>query len=189
MTSYSAWALPEHTLWAPKRGTTRPVSPLLTKATTTSSVSAEPSIFSYIAPSFFDRPFVRRLSAVLSRPRWPPMASPAKSSTVSPRKSSSPGLSVRTGRERSSSIVKVEKVGEQSQADALDLGVYENLNAEWVNRKGVSTSTWTAPAPHTTDGGRPTNLQAHGSFIPSLSSPARSSLTLSLACARISAGR
>ena len=67
------------------------------------------------------------------------MASPAKSSTLSPRKSGSPGLSVRVSRERSSSIVKVEKLGDESQADVLDQSVYDNLNAEWVNRKGASS--------------------------------------------------
>ena len=65
------------------------------------------------------------------------MSSPAKTSTVSPRKSASPGLSVRVGRERSASLVKVEKLNDESQADVLDQGVYENLNAEWVNRKGA----------------------------------------------------
>ncbi len=64
-------------------------------------------------------------------------ATRTSSSTLSP-KSASPGLSVRTGRERSSSIVKIEKVGEESQEEALDQGVYDNLNAEWVNRKGMS---------------------------------------------------
>lgn len=63
-------------------------------------------------------------------------ATRTSSSTLSP-KSASPGLSVRTGRERSSSIVKIEKVGEESQEEALDQGVYDNLNAEWVNRKGM----------------------------------------------------
>ncbi|EJF62280.1 Orm1 type endoplasmic reticulum protein [Dichomitus squalens] len=65
------------------------------------------------------------------------MAVPATTSTLSPRKSASPSLTVRVGRERSSSIVKVEKVGEESQTDVLDQGVYDNLNAEWVNRKGA----------------------------------------------------
>ncbi|RPD66818.1 Orm1 type endoplasmic reticulum protein [Lentinus tigrinus ALCF2SS1-7] len=65
------------------------------------------------------------------------METPAKTSTISPRKSASPGLTVRTGRERSSSIVKVEKLEEESQADVMDQSVYENLNAEWVNRKGA----------------------------------------------------
>ncbi|KAL1944153.1 hypothetical protein VTO73DRAFT_3338 [Trametes versicolor] len=63
-------------------------------------------------------------------------ATRTSSSTLSP-KSASPGLSVRTGRDRSSSIVKIEKVGEESQEEALDQGVYDNLNAEWVNRKGA----------------------------------------------------
>ena len=66
------------------------------------------------------------------------MDTPVKATTLSPRKSSSPGLSVRVGRERSSSIVKVEKIGDESQADVLDQGIYDNLNAEWVNRKGAS---------------------------------------------------
>lgn len=60
-----------------------------------------------------------------------------KTSTLSP-KSGSPSLSVRVGRERSSSIVKVEKVGEESQEETADQGVYDNVNAEWVNRKGPS---------------------------------------------------
>ncbi|KAI0371606.1 Orm1 type endoplasmic reticulum protein [Pilatotrama ljubarskyi] len=64
------------------------------------------------------------------------MASARTSSTRSP-KSGSPGLSVRVGRERSSSIVKVEKVGEESLEEALDQSVYDNVNAEWVNRKGA----------------------------------------------------
>ncbi|KAH9854990.1 Orm1 type endoplasmic reticulum protein [Lenzites betulinus] len=59
-----------------------------------------------------------------------------KTSTLSP-KSGSPSLSVRVGRERSSSIVKVEKVGEESQEETADQGVYDNVNAEWVNRKGA----------------------------------------------------
>ena len=37
--------------------------------------------------------------------------------------------------------VKVEKVGDENQADVLDQSVYDNLNAEWVNRKGTSTAT------------------------------------------------
>lgn len=47
-------------------------------------------------------------------------------------------LKVRVGRARSSSIVKIETVGEDSQEEGLDQGVYDNLNAEWVNRKGES---------------------------------------------------
>ncbi|KAI0677201.1 Orm1 type endoplasmic reticulum protein [Trametes maxima] len=64
------------------------------------------------------------------------MAAATTSSTLSP-KSASPGLSVRVGRERSSSLVKVEKVGEESQEESLDQSMYDNVNAEWVNRKGA----------------------------------------------------
>ena len=39
------------------------------------------------------------------------------------------------GRRRSSSLVKVEKVGE-TQEELLDQSVYVNVNVEWVNRKG-----------------------------------------------------
>ncbi|KAI0650388.1 Orm1 type endoplasmic reticulum protein [Trametes meyenii] len=64
------------------------------------------------------------------------MAAATTSSTLSP-KSASPRLSVRVGRERSSSLVKVEKVGEESQEESLDQSMYGNVNAEWVNRKGA----------------------------------------------------
>ncbi|TCD70011.1 hypothetical protein EIP91_005261 [Steccherinum ochraceum] len=50
---------------------------------------------------------------------------------------SSSELKVRMGRARSSSIVKVEEVGHDSQEQDLDQGVYDNVNAEWVNRKGA----------------------------------------------------
>lgn len=50
-------------------------------------------------------------------------------------------LKVRVGRARSSSIVKVETVGEDSQEEGLDQSVYDNVNAEWVNRKGESATT------------------------------------------------
>ncbi|THH33536.1 hypothetical protein EUX98_g699 [Antrodiella citrinella] len=53
--------------------------------------------------------------------------------------SSSSELKVRMGRARSSSIVKVESVGQDSQEQDLDQGVYDNVNAEWVNRKGASS--------------------------------------------------
>lgn len=43
------------------------------------------------------------------------------------------------GRARSSSIVKVESVGQDSQEQDTDQGVYGNVNAEWVNRKGESS--------------------------------------------------
>ncbi|KAH8094937.1 Orm1 type endoplasmic reticulum protein [Cristinia sonorae] len=51
--------------------------------------------------------------------------------------SSSSELKVRMGRARSSSIVKVESVGDDSQEQEQDEGVYGNVNAEWVNRKGA----------------------------------------------------
>jgi len=41
------------------------------------------------------------------------------------------------GRDRSGSLVKVEKVGEGSLEQDLDQGAYANINAEWVNRKGA----------------------------------------------------
>lgn len=44
---------------------------------------------------------------------------------------------IRSGRARAPSIVKVEKVGENSQEQVLDQGAYANINAEWVNRKGM----------------------------------------------------
>ncbi|KZT71497.1 Orm1 type endoplasmic reticulum protein [Daedalea quercina L-15889] len=48
------------------------------------------------------------------------------------------GLTVRIpNRSRSSSLVKVEHVGDESQEDALDSAAYENVNVEWVNRKGA----------------------------------------------------
>ncbi|KAL5507934.1 ORM1 [Sanghuangporus vaninii] len=40
------------------------------------------------------------------------------------------------GRRRSSSLVKVENVGE-TQEELLDQSVYVNVNVEWVNRKGA----------------------------------------------------
>ena len=40
-------------------------------------------------------------------------------------------------RARSNSIVKVEEVGE-SQEEVLDQNLYANVNADWVNRKGLS---------------------------------------------------
>lgn len=55
--------------------------------------------------------------------------------------SSSSELKVRVGRTRSSSIVKVETVGEDSQEEGQDQNLYDNVNAEWVNRKGASATT------------------------------------------------
>jgi hypothetical protein len=43
-------------------------------------------------------------------------------------------------RARSSSIVKVEEVGDRSIDEVLDRGAYVNINADWVNAKG--TSPW-----------------------------------------------
>jgi hypothetical protein len=43
------------------------------------------------------------------------------------------------GRARSSSIVKVEEVGNRSTEDALDRSAYANINADWVNAKGRLT--------------------------------------------------
>lgn len=54
--------------------------------------------------------------------------------------SSTSELKVRMGRARSSSLVKVETVGRNSQEEDADQGVYDNVNAEWVNRKGAHTS-------------------------------------------------
>lgn len=33
--------------------------------------------------------------------------------------------------------MKVEEVGERSQEEVLDQSAYANINAEWVNRKGI----------------------------------------------------
>ncbi len=45
-------------------------------------------------------------------------------------------LKVRMGRARSSSLLKVDTVGQNGQEEDLDQNLYENVNAEWVNRKG-----------------------------------------------------
>ena len=42
---------------------------------------------------------------------------------------------VRQKRSRSRSVLKVEHV-DSSNEEALDQAAYENINAEWVNRKG-----------------------------------------------------
>ena len=70
------------------------------------------------------------MSSVLSSPK---LGVPAVTIETS---SSSSQLKVRVGRQRSSSLVKVETVGEDSQEEGLDQSVYDNVNAEWVNRKG-----------------------------------------------------
>ena len=134
------------------------------------------------------------------------MTTATTSSTLSP-KSGSPGLTVRVGRERSSSIVKVEKVGEESQEEALDQSVYDNVNAEWVNRKGLShlTQLHTPLPPRTSSvaswavwramedevwqaADRAYRAQVHGSFIQFSSSPGRLSSTLYLECGKRLAG-
>lgn len=40
-------------------------------------------------------------------------------------------------RPRSASIVKVEEVGDRSVDEFLDRSAYANINADWVNAKGV----------------------------------------------------
>ena len=65
------------------------------------------------------------------------MSSPLSSPPLGfPIIDTSSGLTVRVGRQRSSSLLKVEKLGENSQEEDLDENVYDNVNAEWVNRKG-----------------------------------------------------
>lgn len=74
------------------------------------------------------------MSSVLSSPT---LSVPTVTIETSPSASE---LKVRVGRARSSSLVKVETVGEDSQEEGLDQSVYGNVNAEWVNRKGQSTA-------------------------------------------------
>ena len=47
------------------------------------------------------------------------------------------GLPAIKTRGRSGSIVKVEQVGDRSTEEALDRSTYVNINADWVNAKGV----------------------------------------------------
>lgn len=54
-----------------------------------------------------------------------------------------PDIAHRSGRARSSSIVKVEEVGAVSQEDSLDQSAYVNMNVEWVNQKGALQATST----------------------------------------------
>jgi len=51
----------------------------------------------------------------------------------------SPPTDVRTvkTRGRSGSLVKVEQVGDRSNEEDLDRSAYVNINADWVNAKGV----------------------------------------------------
>ncbi|KAI0797019.1 ORMDL family-domain-containing protein [Abortiporus biennis] len=72
------------------------------------------------------------MSGILSSPTLPVPHLSLETST------SASELKVRiTGRNRSSSLLKVETVGENSNEEDLDQSVYENVNAEWVNRKGA----------------------------------------------------
>lgn len=71
------------------------------------------------------------MSSVLSSPT---LSVPTVTIETSP---SAAELKVRVGRARSSSLVKVETVGEDSQEEGLDQSMYGNVNAEWVNRKGT----------------------------------------------------
>ena len=64
------------------------------------------------------------------------LSSPSLSVPTLTIETSSSELKVRIGRTRSSSIVKVETVGEDSQEEGQDQNLYDNVNAEWVNRKG-----------------------------------------------------
>jgi hypothetical protein len=68
------------------------------------------------------------------------------SSGLSPPSIKLPGLSLHTNgknttqrRHRSPSLLKVEHVA-SSNEQALDQAAYANINAEWVNRKGLFPS-------------------------------------------------
>lgn len=62
--------------------------------------------------------------------------------------SSTAELKVRMGRARSSSLLKVETVGQNGQEEDLDQNLYENVNAEWVNRKGTHFLCRLSAVPH-----------------------------------------
>ncbi len=87
-------------------------------------------------------------------------------------------LKVRVGRQRSSSIVKVETVGENSQEEGLDQSVYDNVNAEWVNRKGKCIPRFLSLSLPKSTNTEPFESfiydQAHGSYTQYLSSLERS---------------
>lgn len=74
------------------------------------------------------------------------LSSPSLSVPTLTIETSSSELKVRVGRTRSSSIVKVETVGENSQEEELDQSLYDNLNTEWVNRKGKYSLGLITPA-------------------------------------------
>lgn len=50
---------------------------------------------------------------------------------------SAPVASPLRSRGRSASIVKVEEVGDRSLEEILDRSAYVNINANWVNAKGI----------------------------------------------------
>ena len=52
-------------------------------------------------------------------------------------KASNATLSPLRTRTRSASIVKVEEVGDRSVEEVLDRSAYVNINADWVNAKGL----------------------------------------------------
>ena len=52
--------------------------------------------------------------------------------------SSSARLSTGLSGTRGGSLVKVEKVGDRSIEEVIDRDVYVNINANWVNAKGMS---------------------------------------------------
>lgn len=54
-----------------------------------------------------------------------------------PLETSSASALAMTGRARSSSLVKVEEIGDRSVEEALDRSAFLNMNADWVNSKGV----------------------------------------------------
>lgn len=89
--------------------------------------------FSTFIPSPVARtttPTFTTMSGILSSPT---LNVPHLSIETSP---STAELRVRMGRARSSSLLKVETVGQNGQEEDLDQNLYENVNAEWVNRKG-----------------------------------------------------
>lgn len=78
-----------------------------------------------------------------------PRGSPAPSVTISPvalstsTSSGSPSSKLK-GRARSGSLMKVEEIKE-SVDDVLDQSAYQNVNQEWVNRKGGPISIRAVP--------------------------------------------
>lgn len=54
-----------------------------------------------------------------------------------PKPENSLNKAARKVRGRSNSIVKVEQVGDRTQEELLDQSTYPNINANWVNSKGM----------------------------------------------------